>query len=363
MLKRSLMNGMFKFYSPSQNAPNVATIAENAELAMNFFPNFSNEVEIPVLIKTPLAGTYELVFDSISNLSATCLTLIDVLTGSETIITDNYVYSFTSTTDYSGVRFYIVNSGTAHATHTDVSCSGESEGSLTLHANGVGLIEYTLVQNGSVIENLTLSTDSLIIDSLSAGHYIWVVEGMTTCGVPFSSTDSISILDGLSFDSSFIVDEDTVDLINSEATITFTNTSTVAGNISWDFGEGQGSTGDFVTHIYQEEGTYEVTMTIDNGSCSETVTTVIVVNAENTSGISELDQNLTIVKNKAEVIITSSSELINSVSLIDINGKLLSVHGGNSNRISIPTKDFAAGIYFFRVSLADGGISVIKWKN
>ncbi|MCB9195603.1 MAG: PKD domain-containing protein [Flavobacteriales bacterium] len=354
---------IFKFYSPSQNAPNIATLTDSFELAMNFYPNFSNQVEIPVKIKTPLAGTYELVIDSISNLSATCLTLIDVLTGTETIITDNFVYSFTSTTEYSGIRFYIINSGTAFATNTNVSCSGDSDGTVEIHASGNGVIDYTLYLDGNLVESISSALSSVLIDSLSPGQYIWTADGQTTCGVAFSRMDTIDILEGLSLNADFNMDEDTVYLINSEATVTFTNTSSGAGNISWDFGDENTSTGSFATHTYTVAGTYTVTMTIDNGICSETANYSVVVNSDDASNISELDQNLWLTVNKGSVTITSSAEMISSIYLVDINGKLLGLQVGNSNSLTIPTKDISEGIYFLRVSLANGNVEVIKWKK
>ena len=59
----------------------------------------------------------------------------------------------------------------------------------------------------------------------------------------------------------------------------FTNTGTSGVTYSWDFGDGLGtSTLENPSYTYSSAGTYIVTQTVTNGSCSETATLTIVVN-------------------------------------------------------------------------------------
>lgn len=63
----------------------------------------------------------------------------------------------------------------------------------------------------------------------------------------------------------------------------FTSTSTGQGitNYQWIFGDGQTGTGQNPTHTYAQAGTYQVTLTVGNGSgtCDDDITQTVTVNA------------------------------------------------------------------------------------
>ena len=61
-------------------------------------------------------------------------------------------------------------------------------------------------------------------------------------------------------------------------TVTFTNQSLPAGNVVWDFGDGQTGSGDVVTHTYAANGTYNVTMQATApGGCIYAATNAVTV--------------------------------------------------------------------------------------
>lgn len=58
-------------------------------------------------------------------------------------------------------------------------------------------------------------------------------------------------------------------------------TAATTNTWSWDFGDGQTSTQQSPTHVYAGEGTYNVTLTVGNGTCTSSIsTTVKIVNAK-----------------------------------------------------------------------------------
>jgi PKD repeat protein len=57
----------------------------------------------------------------------------------------------------------------------------------------------------------------------------------------------------------------------------FESFSQHAASLAWDFGDGGTASGDFVTHLYQQDGVYTVTLKATNGVCSATATQVITV--------------------------------------------------------------------------------------
>lgn len=62
-------------------------------------------------------------------------------------------------------------------------------------------------------------------------------------------------------------------------TVTFSNQSLPASNVTWNFGDGNNGTGDVVTHTYAVNGTYNVTMQATApGGCTYIKTTPVTIN-------------------------------------------------------------------------------------
>jgi PKD repeat protein len=86
--------------------------------------------------------------------------------------------------------------------------------------------------------------------------------------------------------------------------VQFTNTSNfAAGSVSWDFGDGGVFSGQEVIHVYDEPGTYTVTMTADSLIATNTVTVALMtgfgpvfwtelINAQTYSGYGGVTDNL-----------------------------------------------------------------------
>lgn len=66
---------------------------------------------------------------------------------------------------------------------------------------------------------------------------------------------------------------------NNPLSVTFTNTSTNAESYSWDFGDGNTSTDANPTHVYEEGGTYSVTLTASREGLNDTETHQVTVTA------------------------------------------------------------------------------------
>jgi len=66
-------------------------------------------------------------------------------------------------------------------------------------------------------------------------------------------------------------------LDQADNVVTFTNTSAMAGTYSWDFGDGELSGLENPVHIYEETGTYTITLTVTNQCGSDTFTETVEV--------------------------------------------------------------------------------------
>jgi gliding motility-associated-like protein len=66
---------------------------------------------------------------------------------------------------------------------------------------------------------------------------------------------------------------------NNKRLINFTNQSVGTGTILWDFGDGGTSNTANPSHAYAADGNYNVSLTIDNGTCSHTLTKPVEVSS------------------------------------------------------------------------------------
>jgi PKD repeat protein len=160
-------------------------------------------------------------------------------------------------------------------------------------------------------------------------------------------TDYITVyplpLAGFTFEqNSFVVD--------------FTNTSTDAVSYLWDFDDGETSSEENPSHIYGQDGTYEVSLTANSEMCGDDVHSETIV--INTVGIQETGNKeiLSVYPNPSngEVYVSFGQELNNvTVKVFDLQGKtLFSRHYSHLKTGSIKINSLTKlqpGVYFMEV--------------
>jgi gliding motility-associated-like protein len=108
------------------------------------------------------------------------------------------------------------------------------------------------------------------------GTYTITLIGIDTLGCSITDTSyvAITVIDGTPPEASF-----TVDVITSCEGLgaTFTNTSTPASEITWEFGDGWSSNATDPTHSYDSPGQYVVWLTIDDEVCGSSDSAMIVI--------------------------------------------------------------------------------------
>lgn len=135
--------------------------------------------------------------------------------------------------------------------------------------------------------------------------------------------------------------------------VNFTNASTGSGSYLWDFGDGNTSTQTNPSHIYGAAGTYWVVLTQTN-SCGTDVDSLEVTVDVNT-GIENNNVVARVFPNPANnnVTISSATEMLR-VDLFDATGKLMYSEASNSKSTTVNVAQYASGLYYIRITTADG---------
>ena len=166
-------------------APMVATIAGNTKLNINAMGPISGALDIPLHIEAPLPGVHTLHFSDVGALlESTCLTLMDLVTGTITTIEEGSAYTFImDVTDANGAaRFVLHMAGPANVTAIDATCAGLDDGSAIAQGSGVGPWDYTWRnREGEVISQQSGLMGPSTLAGLAANDYSLTVEGGDGC--------------------------------------------------------------------------------------------------------------------------------------------------------------------------------------
>ncbi len=128
----------------------------------------------------------------------------------------------------------------------------------------------------------------------------------------------------------------------------------------WDFGDGQTSTQEFPTHVYNDDGVYTVTLTItdDDGGVGANSTMAIVYNTPPT--IEEFDGNITIVEDVPFILVINASDATGDEITFEDDSQLFDI-GSNSGRIQFTPTNNDIGIYAVTITVRDddGGTTTL----
>ena len=163
----------------------------------------------------------------------------------------------------------------------------------------------------------------------------------------------------------------TYNVLTGTAYTTFTPTTTGATSYHWAFGDGSTSIIQYPpTHNYLHNGTYTVTLTVDNGYCAVSDTQIVVI--DGLTGIDDLTASpngLIVYHNDvaAKLLVewTANKELSKQIQVINIKGDVVYQNTFTTdNTLNISTSQMVPGMYLLRVAYADGSSEMRKWiKN
>ncbi|UKN03530.1 T9SS type A sorting domain-containing protein [Paracrocinitomix mangrovi] len=156
---------------------------------------------------------------------------------------------------------------------------------------------------------------------------------------PFVSSQSITVIDSVFADFSFI---------NNDTWVIFTNNSTNADSVYWDFGDSTSSNMWEPFHAYDSVATYEVTMIAYNECFSDTL--VLPVTVDNL-GIEDNKVDFSLYPNPANSTVTVNGLKAGTrIELLNIIGEVVMTDVADGNKHYLNTLDYSSGTYFIRVS-------------
>jgi PKD repeat protein len=220
---------------------------------------------------------------------------------------------------------------------SDATCAN-TEGLVDVTILG-GTMPYTyLWSNGSTEEDL----------SAMAGTYDVVVTDANGCML--ESTDH-TIAAGTGPTAIASVSSNTV-LVNVE--LEFTNDTQDADLYAWDFGDGNTSEEAAPTHSWSTPGTYTVTLSVSDGSCTDTWTDVVVVETSTSisAAVAPIALNAWFANDRFVVEHGFDNGKPVSIEVMDATGRLhiSKQAAGSPARVNIPASQLSTGIWFVRVT-------------
>jgi hypothetical protein len=147
---------------------------------------YNGNLEIPVMVDMPEAGTYTFTVVDVMNLPlGACLTLEDVVTGQTSLLENGVQFTIEVSEAFHGMRFIIHTTPAASTIATATSCHAMADGSIDVSVPSSDWNVSLSAQSGYEF----MAQGSVTFDHLQAGEYLLQVEH-ATCGI---SSEVISI--------------------------------------------------------------------------------------------------------------------------------------------------------------------------
>jgi Zn-dependent metalloprotease len=144
-------------------------------------------------------------------------------------------------------------------------------------------------------------------------------------------------------------------LSNNDPYVDFADQSTNQGASSWDLGDGKTSTLGSFTHLYLQNGTYTVTLNVDNGCGTDSKTKTVVIGQATAINTANSESNIKIYPNPTSGLTTidlgtnTSYELL---SIYDFMGKIIKQIKLDQSvqKIKMDLSSLSSGMYLIRLS-------------
>ncbi len=174
-----------KFYSFNTDVPGISSIQDTFNLSINSLPLLTSDLQVPIMVKVGISGSYTISLDSLTNMPSTaCLILTDLLNGNQIDLRSTPSYTFSISNNTTTPRFMLNIGKPIELVAKAPQCSGLSNGQVIATGLGSGPWNYSWQNaSGQVIQAHSNVAGSDTLQNIPAGEYTVIVGGNTSlCG-------------------------------------------------------------------------------------------------------------------------------------------------------------------------------------
>jgi hypothetical protein len=260
-----------KIISTLTYVPNISSVINDIDYSINQLS--AQEIDIPIRIITGYADLNTISFENVAVFSdASCLILEDLFTGISYDLYDTTSFSVFISDTTQMARFILHIGASSRLLANDASCFGTNDAQIIYNTNSVNPFDILWKDSSNTLLNTNINmTGADTLSNLFPGIYYTETTHML-CGSLF---DTITVNQPQEITAQFSSSNDT---IYTEESIDFTNQSTNAITYFWDFGDLNTATLTSPSHLYNQPGTFPVTLEANQTTnCFSTFSKDVVV--------------------------------------------------------------------------------------
>jgi hypothetical protein len=328
-----------KLTSGDVDMPYISLINDSNDLSVNSY-NLGQQISMPIKVLSTTSGNATLTFTKNNLIDLSCATLEDLHTGVKTDVIANSSYTFFHTDTTTSARFilHVWNNKTKEV--VDPTCFESSNGEIIALNSGNGPWTYSLSNDNGIINSFNSSTDTTILNTLSAGtYYLEITDQSLSCGstidtILIENPTPVLISSSLTNASSVLANDGAIDLV------------VVGGTSPYQFNWNNGETTEDLINL--SAGNYTVEVTDANGCISTEIFTL-----DFATSLAEFNNNTAVVvyPTPAKDFISFEGTDINGaiLSIISVSGQVVLTRNLTSTKEIINVSNLSTGIYYYEL--------------
>jgi hypothetical protein len=350
------------FAHPLAAAPGIGFVEPaGQQLSINTIPKTPSFKEIPLFLKIGKNGSYRIRFYELEKMdSQHCIAFVDTETNTTYNIREEPVITLNLTKDVAPNRFKLVIGSPLQAEKLkDITCFGDNDGQVLISWLAGPTSYYDVYKNNEIIYSNFQQT--LFIKDVEPG--VFKVIPNDADGYCEGAFYEVNVFEPkvviAQIAAPDVIDEDEDDF---GTLVTFYNVSAGGSSFQWDFGDGFVSFEEVPQHVYDEPGTYQVQLIVNNmnAECADTTYHELTIVPKSTVNISDYDYTeeeslYKVLRGDGFYLIrfNEANEAIKA-KVYNINGQELDSYylgNGTGGQLRINTDAWSTGMYILKMQV------------